>query len=137
MPNRTVAASSAVLDHWRALTVPHTAATFAPAPHQWEYIRQRLTNPHGGYVLNICSTPRALNIAVLLALSILWYSSRPQYCSTPRALNIAVLLASSILQYLWRPQYCSTPRVFNIAVLLAPSIFIYIYRVRAVLTPIL
>ncbi len=53
MPNRTVAASSTVLDHWRALTVPHTAATFAPAPHQWEYIRQRLTNPQGGYVLNI------------------------------------------------------------------------------------
>ena len=47
MPNRTVTGANTVLDHWRALTAPHTAATFAPDPHQWEFIRQRLKTQDG------------------------------------------------------------------------------------------
>jgi hypothetical protein len=48
MPNRTAAGSSYVLDHWRALTSPITAGTFAPTTIQWEYIRQRLAKQDGG-----------------------------------------------------------------------------------------
>ena len=47
MPNRTAASAGVVLDHWRALTSPDTAATFAPSPAQWEFIRQRLFTPDG------------------------------------------------------------------------------------------